>query len=285
MAGVPESGVAGASRATDARDAGGPPVGVRGGAASNGGDLDIPPIDRSWWSWSGVHGGLTVALLLRHARAHAGGLDARTVHASLLRPVQDGGLRLSTEVVRRGAASVVTRAALMEGGAPAVLATTLLAARAAPTHLPTRPPAVPPPRDCPDAGFTTEVVPFVQHLRVRMAGDARPLSGGTDPSLVAWMRLEEPGFDPAEAAVVMLDSMPPAIYALTTEPVPVPTAEFSVHFTDGLDRLGERDGWSLIEVRTEQASDSWSVDSSSLWSPSGTLLAVGRQTRRILPAG
>jgi acyl-CoA thioesterase len=255
------------------------------GVQESGGDLDIPPIDRTWWSWSGVHGGLTVALLLRHARAHAGGLAARTVHASLLRPVQDGGLRLSTEVVRRGAGSAVTRATLAEGGVPAVLATTLLAGRAEPTHLPARPPAVAPPGDCPDAGFDTEVVPFVQHLRVRMAGETRPLAGGTEPSLVAWMRLDEPGFDPAEAAVVLLDSMPPAIYALTTDSVPVPTAEFSVHVADGVDRLGEGDGWSLIEVRTEQASGSWSVDSGALWSRSGTLLAVSRQTRRILPVG
>lgn len=250
----------------------------------DGGVVEIPAVDRTWWSWSGVHGGLAAAMLVRHARRHAGDLGVRSVHGSLLRPVGDGGLHLATEVMRRSAGSVLARSVLREGGAASVLATTLLAGRTAPVHQPCPPPAVPPVQDCRDAGFDPGPVPFIQHLEVRMAGDVRPFDGGTDPVLRAWIRLREPQFDAAETAVVLLDSMPPALYALTTAPVPIPTAEFSVHLTDGLDGIGGGDGWSLIEVRTEQASDTWSVDSSSLWDSTGTLLAVGRQTRRILGA-
>lgn len=74
-----------------------------------------------------------------------------------------------------------------------------------------------------------EVVPFVQHLDIRMAGDARPLGGGTEPVLTAWLRLKEPAFSPAETALVLLDSMPPALYAATTEPVVAPGRHSARH--------------------------------------------------------
>jgi acyl-CoA thioesterase len=89
-----------------------------------------------------------------------------------------------------------------------------------------------------------EVVPFVQHLDIRMAGDARPLGGGT-------------------------------------EPVVAPTADFAVHFADGL-ATADLGDWTLIRTQVEQASSGWMVDSIRLWRPDGALLATARQTRRIL---
>jgi acyl-CoA thioesterase len=126
-----------------------------------------------------------------------------------------------------------------------------------------------------------EVVPFVQHVDIRMAGEARPLGGGTEPVLTAWVRLKEPASSSAETALVLLDSMPPALYAATTEPVVAPTADFAVHFADELATADLID-WTLIRTQVEQASSGWMVDSIRLWRPDGTLLATARQTRRVL---
>jgi hypothetical protein len=164
-------------------------------------EVELPPVDRTWWSWGGAHGGLLAALLLRQARTHAPELRPRSLYTSLLVPAD--------------------------------------------------------------------------------ARPVRPLGGGTEPVLTAWLRLKEPAFSPAGTALVLLDSMPPALYAATTEPVVAPTADFAVHFADGL-ATADLGDWTLIRTQVEQASSGWMVDSIRLWRPDGALLATARQTRRIL---
>jgi acyl-CoA thioesterase len=245
-------------------------------------EVELPPVDRTWWSWGGAHGGLLAALLLRHAWTHAPELRPRSLYTSLLVPADARPLRSLTEVVRRGGSSAVTRSLLYQGEALVMIGTALLAGEQdGPVMQACPAPPVPPPEECPPEYPPVEVVPFVQYVDFRMAGDARPLGGGTEPVLTAWLRLKEPAFSPAETALVLLDSMPPALYAATTEPVVAPTADFAVHFADGLAPADLGD-WTLIRTQVEQASSGWMVDSIRLWRPDGTLLATARQTRRIL---
>ena len=76
---------------------------------------------------------------------------------------------------------------------------------------------------------TTDVVPFAPHVDIRPLGDQRLLSGGSLPELRAWIRLTEPHpYSPALAAV-LLDALFPSLYAVQSEPVPVPTAEITAH--------------------------------------------------------
>jgi hypothetical protein len=107
------------------------------------------------------------------------------------------------------------------------------------------------------------------------------MGGGDDPTLTAWIRLKERAFEPAEIALILLDSMPPAFYAATTQPVIAPTVDLAAHLTDGITTADFSD-WTLIETKTEQATSSWAIDSIHLWSPQGALLSAARQTRRIL---
>jgi acyl-CoA thioesterase len=245
-------------------------------------EVELPPVDRTWWSWSGAHGGLLAALLLRHAGTHAPELRPRSLYMSLLVPADARPLRCLTEVMRRGGSSAVTRSLLYQGEALVLIGTALLAGEQDGSVMQACPaPPVPPADECPPEYPPVEVVPFVQHVDFRMAGDARPLGGGPEPVLTAWLRLKEPASSPAEMALVLLDSMPPALYAAMTEPVVAPTADFAVHFADGLATAGLGD-WTLIRTQVEQASSGWMVDSIRPWRPDGTLLATARQTRRIL---
>jgi acyl-CoA thioesterase len=247
-----------------------------------GDEVELPPIDPTWWSWSGAHGGLLAALLLRQAQAQAPELAARTLYTSFLATADTRRLRASTEVMRRGGSSAVTRSLLYQEHSLVMIGTALLAGD---LHGPVRQaspaPPVPPAEQCPPEYPPVDVVPFVQHVDIRMAGDSRPLGGGTEPVLTAWLRLKEPAFTAAETTLVLLDSMPPALYAATTEPIVAPTADFSVHFADGLAAADFGD-WTLIRTQVEQAASGWMVDSIQLWRPDGSLLATARQTRRIL---
>ncbi|MER7670565.1 thioesterase family protein [Kitasatospora sp. NPDC096128] len=247
-------------------------------------DVELPALDPTWWSWSSAHGGLLAAIMMRHARRQTGTMTQRSLHASFLAPVTTAPLRLSTEIQQRNMSSVVTRSTLFHDGVPSVTATSLFADSHPGEDVLYRSPqapVVPGVDDCPELDMSPELIPVAQHLSIRMATDVRPLSGGDEPRLTAWIRLKNLDLGPAEAAVVLLDSMPPAIYGVLEKPIPVPSAEISVRFTDQI-ADGGLDGWALIQVRTEQAGSSWTLESGSLWTPDGTLMAVSLQTRRIV---
>jgi acyl-CoA thioesterase len=248
-------------------------------------EAELPPVDRTWRAWGRAHGGLLLAHLMRHARTCVAHPDVRSLYASFLGPAHDRAMRVSTEVVRQGGSTAVARSVLRQDDAPVVLATALFGAgRAEPVLQRCPAPQAPPPDACPPEYPPVEVVPFVQHLELRMVGAGRPIGGGDDPTLTAWIRMKEPAFDPAEVALILLDSMPPAFYAAATEPVVAPTVDLAAHLTDGLGTADWGD-WALIRTRTEQATTSWALESIHLWSPEGVLLAAARQTRRILSSG
>jgi acyl-CoA thioesterase len=85
----------------------------------------------------------------------------------------------------------------------------------------------------------------------------------------------------ADAATVLTDALPPALFARWTAPRPVPSAELTVHFGTALDD-GAAAGWALVRIRAEHAGSGWAVDDAAVWSEDGRLLALGRQARRVL---
>jgi acyl-CoA thioesterase len=247
-------------------------------------EAELAPVDRTWRAWGRAHGGLLLTRILRHASTGVGGADLRSTYASFLASTDDRVMRVSSEVMRQGGSTAVTRSVLRQDGAPVAIATALFGSgRATPVLQGCPAPPAPPPDACSPEHPPVEVVPFVQHLEFRMVGTGRPLGGGEDPTLTAWIRLKEPAFEPAEVALILLDAMPPAFYAATTEPVVAPTVDLAAHLTDGLATADFRD-WALIQTTTEQASTSWALDSIHLWTAQGALLAAARQTRRILPS-
>lgn len=139
-------------------------------------------------------------------------------------------------------------------------------------------PDVPPPDGCPPLELPVEFVPFSQHVEYRSATAARPLAGGPVAELVAWVRLRDGAALDAAALAVLCDVMPPALYAATTVPVPVPTVELSLAFS-GVDAAP---GWALTRIATRTAADGWCVDDAEVWDAAGRLLVQARQVRRVL---
>jgi acyl-coenzyme A thioesterase PaaI-like protein len=240
-------------------------------------------LGRDWWSWTGPHGGALAALLLETAGTIAGAdRQPRVLTVQLLATSQSEDLELEASVLRDGGSSSVVGAALTAPGEPTTLAIgTLISARPRDTagrYDAVPPPVVAGPADLPDTPLPVEFVPFSQHVDFRFATPALPLGGGDTAELVAWLRLKSAGCYGPAALAVLSDAMPPALYAATHEPVPVPTVELSIMFTEA----PPAEGWVLVRIASRTAHRGWCVDDCDVWDTDGALLAQSRQTRRVL---
>ncbi|GLW94809.1 hypothetical protein Aglo03_56250 [Actinokineospora globicatena] len=242
---------------------------------------DVERVDESWRSWTGAHGGLLAGIALEHAGRLVPGLPARAVHVSFLSAVRSDEVRVSADLVKSGRSSSTVTARLEAGDKLALLATATFGGGDTGPDSPAL--ALPPVPDVNDlAPFTLPpgLVPFAQHIEFRPVGSV-PLSGGDSPVLTSWVRLVAPPARPESAATVLLDVLAPALYATRTTPVPIPTVELAVHFTEAAHTFPAAD-WAFARIHTEHATAGWCVDASELWTRDGTLIATARQTRRIL---
>jgi acyl-CoA thioesterase len=240
-------------------------------------------IDPGWNSWTGLHGGYITALAAGAAAARVPGQALRSVQAVFLRPVTGRRAIIGVQAVRAGGTSSVLDADVTDdAGRAALRLRALLGSGAAgPRYDEQSAPAAPAPGDCPPFRFPVELVPFTQHLDVRPAGTARPLAGGDTAELLAWIRLQRRELTGPQALLVLADALPPALYATTTAPVPMPSADLAVHLGPDASQA-EPDGWFLVRLATMTAGDGWSIDRATVWAAGGRLLASATQTRRIL---
>ena len=233
-------------------------------------------IDRSWWSWAGPHGGFVAGLCLNAGLPLLGeGRVPRSLHAVFLEAAPEGELVLDASLVREGGSSAVVTVAAGD----ALRATVVGGRPRGTSEVAAEPlPDVPGPDACEDTPLPVDFVPFSQHLRFRFATPARPFASGPVPELVAWVRpVHDVPLDHA-ALVVLVDAMPPAVYAVAASPVAVPTVDLTVSFTDAPPATG----WVLLRITTRSAAGGWCLDDSEVWDSAGRLLARGRQTRRVL---
>lgn len=247
-------------------------------------DGDLARLDRRWWAFAGPHGGLLAALALRRAGVLAGPeRTPRALTVQYLTALDEGEVAVTAELVREGGSSSTVAAALR--GPDGTLAVTAVLTSGRPraagaSYGAVAPPDVPGLRDCEPFELPSAFVPFAAHVELRRAAGT-PMSGGPVAELVAWVRFQ--GDEPLDCAAltVLADVMPPALYAASTVPVPVPTVELGVSYASGLDEAPVR-GWVLTRITTRSAADGWCVDDSEVWTPDGRLLVQARQTRRVL---
>jgi acyl-CoA thioesterase len=259
------------------------------GTPRNDGPVSVVArIDRSWRSGPGTHGGYLAALGLAAMRARLVGelgedRPVRALATHFLAPVADRPLARHAVVERVGRDAAVCSLRAEQGGALVLVGSaTFGASRSGPDHNGSCAPTVPGPEDCPPLALPRRLAEFARHLEIRPATAARPLAGGERAELVAWMRFRDDRPLDAEAATVLTDALPPALFATWTTPRPVPSAELTVHFGTALDDAPGA-GWALVRIRAEHAGSGWAMDDAAVWSHAGRLLALGRQSRRILP--
>lgn len=235
-------------------------------------DAAAPPraFDADWCSFAGVQGGLLVGELL-----DAAGATPRAVTAHLLRPVAPGvPVHLSAAPDRTGRTGSV-RTTLTQGGRTAAVAQVLTAAT---PHGAGPRVEVGEPADGVPFALPRELVPVADHLEIRALGRSRPLAGGDEPRLTAWVRVHGAP-TPLTALGVLADALPPSLFAVWTAPRPLPTVELTAHLAGPVPEPG---AWVRIDQRTSWADEDYCVDDAELHAADGTLLARARQTRRMV---
>ena len=247
-------------------------------------------VDPTWRTWTGVHGGLLAALAIGEAVDLAPTQPIRAVHALFLAPLRAAAARIESDVLRRGRSTTIVTADVADArsGREAMHLQALLGtAGEGPEHDGSQAPDVPAVGECEPFELPVELVPFARHLEIRPANAARPLAGGDQAELVAWIRLRTPGgLSGTQALTILTDALPPAVYAVVRRPVPIPSADLSIHFGPNADRADAGE-WHLVRTAAESAGAGWTVDDSRVWDRHGRLLASARQSRRVLdpPAG
>ena len=230
--------------------------------------------DPSWRTFAGVQGGLLVGHLLAAATALTGA-PPRAVTAHLLRGVVPGSpVSVSATADRRGTTSSV-RAELHQDGELRVVGQVLTLDRPVGPVPAEAGPAV---SDGEPLALPVELVPIAQHTEVRALGADRPLAGGVEPRLQAWVRL--PGLtDPLVHLAAAVDALPPSLFAVWTLPRPLPTVELTAHLTGLVPPAG---AWLRVDQRTTWCDDAVAVGDARVWTADGRPVARSRQTRRLL---
>ncbi|TKJ27409.1 thioesterase family protein [Blastococcus sp. CCUG 61487] len=233
--------------------------------------------DPSWRSFSSTQGGLVVGHLLA-AAAELTGTAPRAVAAHLLGGVVPEVEAEVTAVVDRAGRTGSVRSELHQSGAVRAVAQVLTSA--APPTAPVehyRPVSLPRPADGEPFALPREYVPIAEHLEIRALDATRPLAGGDEPRLRAWVRVDG-DLPPLVQVGVLLDALPPSLFAVRTSPAAMPTVELSAH----LAALPPTGDWVLVVQRTVWQDDEVAVDEVELRGLDGTPVALGRQTRRML---
>lgn len=237
-------------------------------------------IGPGWWSWSGAHGGLSVALLTGALRRAVGDdVALRSVSAQLLRPIDDR-VRLEADVLKRGRTVVVASGAARQDGVPHLTASAVFGHPGRGVSAPG--PAMPasPPLDALEP-FTIprDVLPFASHTEVRPVGEARPFAGGDSAELTAWVRFVDDDHPVDELRmVVLMDCLAPSLAAVMPSMTAVPTIELGVHLAPTV--RAATSPWVLLRARTDQAAgDGWTSERLDAWAPDGTHLATATQLR------
>ncbi|MCP9975870.1 acyl-CoA thioesterase domain-containing protein [Streptomyces somaliensis] len=230
--------------------------------------------------FGGFHGGLALALLASATRSHAPGLTLRSITGRFDRPVESG-FTVSSALLRSGrtATAVAARAESPEG--LHVEASAVYGRPDEPAWPSVAPPApaAPEPRECEVFAVPPEFVPIAASMEIRPVGAARPYGGGTDPELVAWVRLLEDDAPPDTARFVFLiDALAPSYTAVLPALALVPTVELTVRPGAGL--AGASSPWTLLRARTLAATPGgWVNEQIDAWGPDGTHLGTAHQLR------
>ena len=243
--------------------------------------------DASWRSFNAVQGGVLLGhltseaarLAARHSPARPPTVAAVSAHF-LSRFAVDTTAHVELHADRLGATSSV-RAELRQSGVRRVVAQVLLVTGTGSGTWFTGPgEQFAGPDDGEPLELPADYVPVGQKYEIRALGRERPLGGGTRPRLTGWVRLREgAAVDPLVGLGVVVDALPPSLFAVATEPMPMVTAELTVHLFGPPPPPG---AWVRVDQWTEWTNGHVCVDDAVLHDERGGLVARSRQTRRLL---
>jgi acyl-CoA thioesterase len=237
-------------------------------------DFEIWP---AWWVVAGPNGGYLAAILVRALSAgpEPDGRALRSLTVHYLRAPQAGPAEAHVETDRHGRSVSFRRARLVQEGHLCASALALFASDRPGLELErAHPPQVALPERIEPLPERPSLPPFAQRFDYR-AAIGGPLFGEGEEALTGgWLRLRDERALDSAALVALCDSWYPAVFAVSSGPLAVPTLDLTVHLRAALPRPAD---WVLGRYATRVARDGFLEEDADLFSRDGILLAQSRQ--------
>lgn len=251
-------------------------------ARSNPLDVTIPA---EWAQGRATFGGLVAALQYEALRAQVpADRPLRSLAITFVGPVApDVPASYQVEVLREGKAVSQLLGRVVQNGEVATLVQASFgASRPSEIDVASEPPPVFKHWDeCQELPYIKGVTPeFMRHLAMRWSLGGLPFTGNKSRDMGGWVRLrgdvkEEPLTEAHILALV--DAWPPALLPHLKQPAPGSTLTWTIEFIQPLQDLTTLD-WCQYHVNIEHARDGYGHAAAALWSPTGELIALSRQT-------
>jgi acyl-CoA thioesterase len=135
--------------------------------------------------------------------------------------------------------------------------------------------------DCPELPYLKGVTPeFTRYLAMRWAVGGMPFSNTPSREMGGYVRLrgEEQVSEVTESHLLALvDAWPPAVLPFLKSPAPGSSLTWTIEFVQPVPKL-TTDQWCQYLATIEYARDGYGHIAAQLWTPSGELVALSRQT-------
>lgn len=236
-------------------------------------------VSEDWQQGRTTYGGLSAALCVQAAALVSPDLPPlRSAQFSFIGPAS-GELEVRPVLLRKGKSAACVGVDLV--GAQGIATRAMLtygAARESRLKYHGKPfPRAASVEDSPDFFGGREGPSFSRHFEFRTAGGVMPMSGSADPEYVLWLRhRDEAAGNSAAALMALADAPPPTAMALLKEFGPISTMTWMVDLTSEAQHdTGE---WRLLRMFAEEIGEGYSTQETAVWSQTGKLLAIARQT-------
>ncbi|WP_440056666.1 acyl-CoA thioesterase (plasmid) [Pseudoalteromonas sp. T1lg65] len=118
---------------------------------------------------------------------------------------------------------------------------------------------------------------FFQHVALNAQRGAMPFSAAPSSHLGGWMRFKQQQIRQNELhAMALADAWPPTLLQMCNAPSPASSMSWYIEFLTDIDLSAEQ--WFGFEAITHHSQHGYGIEDAKIWSQSGQLLALSRQT-------
>lgn len=240
-------------------------------------------IPAHWGQGRAVYGGL-VAALLYHAMAGHTDAPLRTFAVTFVGPVAtELPVRIEVEVLRQGKSVTSLLARACQGDATLSVAQasfgvgrpSVIDVSAVPVATMK---ALP---ECTRIDYVKGETPeYVRHLDMRWGIGALAFTATPSPAIGGWMRVREPvPGQRLDAAYLLLlaDAWPPAVLPHLPAPTAGSTLSWTIELMQPMPEMNTEQ-WLRYRAQIEHARDGYGHTAAAIWSDTGALVAISRQT-------
>ncbi|MDZ4386889.1 MAG: thioesterase family protein [Moraxellaceae bacterium] len=236
----------------------------------------------NWGQGRATYGGLIGAILLQHCQQTLSlQRPLRSLSINFVGPATAGNIDLDSQLLRSGkSASQAHCIARQNDQAVAAMLCAFAEDRPSEIHvLAPQAPAFAAPDTLPVLPYIPGITPeFTQQFEFRWADGDLPFTGSASADIGGWVRFRDPPNTLTAAAIVALvDAWPPATASQFRQPAAISTMSWTLELVAPLANLNAGDWWQY-QAKTDFAKNGYAHIAATLWSSSGQLIAISRQT-------